>query len=696
MAKERSILCGDVAGGALPFGEKKPLSLRLWGIGENVFLRISDIRSQLLKDIPSPFHDLVEIASYVYCADQAVTRGGGGVDNFGDNWRRRLFFRIAVRNPDLWNSSPLKDQLIETLSFLSEDEYYFDFVKLKKQPHAQTHLEFDIDSPEEVILFSGGLDSLGGAVEEAVTNSRKIVMVTHKPTQKLNRRHRKLLELLSSAAAHPPMHIPVTMNKKKSLGREYTQRSRSFLYAALGATVAQMFNLRRIRFYENGIISFNLPLSTQVVGARATRTTHPQVINGFAKIFSTLSRKPFSVENPFLWKTKTEVIDDIVKAGCADTIKFATSCTHTWEMTKLRTHCGTCSQCIDRRFAVLAAGAQEYDPAEAYGVDLLVGERDEGEPKTMLAAYVETANELTDMNALAFFGRYGEAARVLKHLNGSPDAAALHIYELHHRHARYITKVIDDAIAQNRSAIRKRQLPPNCLLRLVCDASGVQAGLENPEPTPICELVDNYFCIKGQCWAIRYNGNEEKIYTPDIGFYHLQILLENPGTTFSASALDVMVRRMTKNEPCGSVSAGETPTEEGVSVLGQTDAGPVLDEDAVRAYHTRLNEIEDELGDARANNDLGKTDDLESEKGWIESELASAKGPGGAIRKLGDDRDKVRIRVGNAIHRALRKIKQYDKPLADHLQKPILNLGHTLNYVPRDGLTWSSTPNQTK
>lgn len=614
MANERSILCGDVTREALPFNEKKPLSQRLWGTGENVSLRIKDIDSQLLKNIPSPFHDLIEIATYIYCADQAITRGGDGVDNFGEDWRRRMFFRIAVRNPDLWNSSPLKDHLIETLSFLSEDEYHFDFVKLEKRPLTQTHLKFDVDPPEEVVLFSGGLDSLGGAVEEAVINSRKIVMVTHKPTHKLNRRHRKLLELLSSAATHQPLHIPVVINKDKSLGREYTQRSRSFLYAAQGATVAQMFNLHRIRFYENGVISFNLPISTQVVGARATRTTHPQVINGFANIFSTLSGKPFTVENPFLWKTKTEVISGIVKAGCADTIKFASSCTHTWVMTKLRTHCGTCSQCIDRRFAVLAADAGKHDPKEAYGVDLLIGERKEGEPKTMMAAYVETANEIVDMSALDFFGRFGEAARVLKHLNGSPDTTGLQIYELHRRHAQYITKVIDDAIAQNRSAIRKRQLPSSCLLRLVCDSSGVDTGLKYVDPTPDSELVENYICIKGQCWAIRYDGNLERIYTPDIGFYHLQTLLENPGVTFSASELDVIVRRVTKNELCVSVSAGETPTDEGVSVLGQSDAGPVLDEHAIDSYLIRLNEIEKELEEALANNDLGKSEALETDK----------------------------------------------------------------------------------
>jgi hypothetical protein len=151
---------------------------------------------------------------------------------------------------------------------------------------------------------------------------------------------------------------------------------------------------------------------------------------------------------------------------------------------------------------------------------------------------------------------------------------------------------------------------------------------------------------------------------------------------------------MTKDELCASISAGETPADEGVSVLGQSDAGHVLDEHAVRSYRIRLNEIENELEEARANNDLGKSDALETEKGWIESELANAQGLGGAIRKLGDDRNKVRNRVGNAIRRALKKIKQYDRPLSEHLQKPILNLGHTLSYVPRDGLTWSSTTNQ--
>ena len=45
-------------------------------------------------------------------------------------------------------------------------------------------------------------------------------------------------------------------------------------------------------------------------------------------------------------------------------------------MTKLHPHCGQCSQCIDRRFAILAAGQDEDDPEDAYKVDLLLDGRE--------------------------------------------------------------------------------------------------------------------------------------------------------------------------------------------------------------------------------------------------------------------------------------------------------------------------------
>lgn len=47
-----------------------------------VHLQIEDISGGLMQDIPEQWIDLVEIATYVYIADQAVSRGGEASCNY--------------------------------------------------------------------------------------------------------------------------------------------------------------------------------------------------------------------------------------------------------------------------------------------------------------------------------------------------------------------------------------------------------------------------------------------------------------------------------------------------------------------------------------------------------------------------------------------------------------------------------------
>jgi len=702
MPTDRAILCGSVGDGALPFRDDRPLRLRMWGPHRNVHLTIQDVRQAMIKAVPAVFLDLIDIAVYVYCADQAVRRGGDGVEDFGEHWRRNFFFRIPVREPQAWKNQAVLNYLVSTLSFLSEDEYHFEFEQLPNDPTLQRYLEFDSTPYEgiadEVMMFSGGLDSLGGAVQEAITDKRRVLLVNHRSTTKLNRRHRELLSLLREAAGDcRPLHIPVRINKKKYLGCEYTQRSRSFLYAALGATIATMVGLNRLRFYENGVVSMNLPPSPQVVGARATRTTHPQVLNGYSSLLTALAGRRFIVENPFLSRTKTDVLKLIGDAGCGKLIKHSTSCTRTWKRTKQHPHCGVCSQCIDRRFAVLASGQEANDPGDAYEVDLLVGDRVGDEPRTMLASYLETANEIESMDALQFFSRYGEASRVIRHLGGNPNLAAMQVFDLHRRHAKQVTGVVDQAIAKNRSAIRKRELPGSCLLRLVYDSG--PSGHENPliasdaAPAPVRPV--NYFCRKGKCWAIRFDGQDERVYTPDIGFHYLQVLFDSPGRPLSASQLDCAIRRATKELRMRVAKPSDLQDVASIPVSDGMEADQVLDREGHENLATRLAEIEKAIPVFQASsspNRLDELEELENEKTWITSELRKASGIKGRKRQLGGDRNRVRNRVCNAIRRAIAQIRQYDARLSEHLQKPVLNLGHTISYVPRDDLAWANAP----
>ena len=384
MENEQFIICGEETKSMAAQRGAGALCLHLYGADDDhkVTLEIEDIRQQMFKDVPTRLRDLLDIATYVFAADQAVLRGANEVETFGASWRRRFHFVVPVGDLEFWRSDETKRCLAEMLGFLSDDHYDFEFVQVTKRPSLQGFLKNlnnqgeMLGFPEQVFLYSGGLDSLGGAAEEIVNQKRRVILVNHRATEKLDKRYQTIRELLDKKATNnPPVHIRVTVHKKKWMNKEHTQRSRSFLYVTLGATIANMLGQSNVRFYENGIVSMNLPICAQVVGGKATRSTHPRVLHEFGELLSRVLGTPFVVQNPFHWKTKGEVIDLIVRSGCPELIAPSISCTHIWEMTNEHSHCGTCSQCVDRRFAVIAANAEQHDRAEQYAVDVFTQSR---------------------------------------------------------------------------------------------------------------------------------------------------------------------------------------------------------------------------------------------------------------------------------------------------------------------------------
>jgi len=466
------ILCGGVPA-RLGVKPDNSVLLDLGGDEPNVDLEIDNISRRLVSNVPAILADLVEIASYVYCADQAVRRGGEGVLVFGAEWRRNFFFHIPVRRPSIWSSPAVLHALQKTLAILSEDNYEFHFRQRINAAPIQQYLTLsDADSTvqevDEVLLFSGGLDSLGGTVQEAVLNERRVALVSHRSNSKVFSRQRKLVEGLDGICKHNPvLHVPVWVHQSGTGGREYTQRSRTFLYASLGAAVAQVFGLKRLRFYENGVVSLNLPISEQVIGARATRTTHPQVLNGFGTLFSLLLEETFTVENPFLWVTKTEVVNLIGDAGCSNLIEHSVSCTHTREQTTERPHCGRCSQCISRRFATLASRFSTSDPQDLYHHDLLTAPREPAKDLTLVESFIRTATNIGSMNDGQVIEHFGEVSRMLRHVRPlSADRVAERVIQLYRRHSSEVSGVMDEAISTHASDIREGKLPATCAILL--------------------------------------------------------------------------------------------------------------------------------------------------------------------------------------------------------------------------------------
>jgi len=648
--------------------------------------------------VPTQFHDLLEIATYVYSADQAIKRGADQVDNFGDGWRRDLHFVVPVRNLEFWRTSNVLETLRSTLGFLSDDNYQFDFIQMEQDHAIQEYLEFNdtqqvFGLPEQVVMFSGGLDSLAGVVEEVLTQKRRVVLVTHKSTPKLNNRHRNMqARLAAKAGENVPHHIGVRVNKAKGLNHEYTQRSRSFLFMSIGATIAKMLGLKSLRFYENGVISLNLPVCAQVAGGRATRTTHPRVMQGFQEIISLVAGEPFTIENPFIWKTKADVVEVITKAGCSDLIAHSMTCTHTWEMTNQHTHCGGCSQCIDRRFAVLAAKADQFDPADHYKMDVFTQSRDKGEDKIMAAAYLERANQVNTLTDVSqFLASYPEVNRVFRYLDGSNAQSAQRVFDLYKRHANEVTGALDVMVGRNLTAIRERTLPGDCLLRTVYESGSVisVSAVASTEKRP-----DNIFRMRGGVWEASFLGREVILLQGvDKGAKYINLLLAYPDRETSVFEI-VCGSEIGAVESTVNTGLEHDDIEDGYQVsvgvpLG--DAGLVADRKAIQQYRGRFNDLISDKADAEADGDHDRLEEIQIEMAQLAAAVTGAVGKGGKLRKVADKRKNVRDAFRNAVNRAITHIEKYDKPLSVHLTESIKH-GNDVTYRPEIAVTWEVRP----
>lgn len=672
MAAERVVLCGHRADAAGVPGSAEAVPLRADGREPNVSVKFGDLRQGVYTEVPPAFLDLVDVATYVYAADQAVPRTGGG--DFEPCWRRNLVFRVPVRVPDLWRSAPVQDALVSTLSFLSEDEYRFEFEPAADPPPAPYYFDFGTTAfdglVEEVGLFSGGLDSLAGAVQEAVVDRRKVLLVNHrsnpKPGPQYDRLTARLAELAGAAA---PFHLSVRINKRKELSRDAHQRARSFLYAAVGAAFAHVVGLGRVRFYENGVMSLNLPLGGQEVGARATRTTHPRVLAGMSRLFTALAGRPLVVENPFFDLTKTDVVRLVADAGCGDLIGLTRSCVRTRGSTIEHPHCGDCSQCLDRRFAVLAADQAGHDPADRYAVDLLTGGRPGEASRTLLAAYVETANRVERMTADEFFREFGEAYRAVRHLPGPPAEAARRVHALYRRHAGQVCGGLDRALASFGSAghLRRGTLPPTCLVRLMLD-DGEPAVEEPPRQTE----APNRFRRRGQAWDVRFAGREDMILLPSRGAAYLHALLGRP--LAAIRSVDLLLDAV-KEQRAGREAAG--------------DAGEATDKDSLAAYRQKVLDLDEEIDRAKRTGDTVMQDVAERERQAILGHLKRVSGLKGQARKAGADLERIRKSVTNAVGRAVSAIRSTCPGMADHLEAH-LTRGVECRYCPPTGVTWET------
>jgi hypothetical protein len=143
------------------------------------------------------------------------------------------------------------------------------------------------------------------------------------------------------------------------------------------------------------------------------------------------------------------------------------------------------------------------------------------------------------------------------------------------------------------------------------------------------------------------------------GFGYLRALLSRPG--LAVAALDL-------------VGAGQG------TVLA-SGLGEVVDRSALAAYRQRLRDLDDELADADARSDQGRSQLLYEERAALLAEVARATGLGGRSRTTGSSEERARVAVRKAITVAIDRVGTVDPALSRHLRASV-RTGLTCSYDP--------------
>jgi TatD DNase family protein len=336
----------------------------------NITLRQIKMEKLLGKELSTKSKDLLRLAGYFYVADTQAPRN--------QQWRRRIHFIVPVEEVELWKD--MAQQLSYTLSFLSGDCISVEFYRCQpmdcanvKHPKPLTPNETATDC---ACLLSGGIDSFAGVLK-LVKDKHRPIVISHFSQSSVATVQKELLDFIRKK--HPNdavLHLQLKIGKNKPPGEgekenqlshncENTQRTRSFLYFSMAAVAAMESGVDKLFITENGVSTFNLPITQAYASTRCGRPTHPRNIYNFNRIINRLYGKDVSMSNRYVFNTKGEFIAATIETPEEEKVlEKTTTCPRFWfrlnndERTTnpLVNNCGLCYECLLRLASIHAAG----------------------------------------------------------------------------------------------------------------------------------------------------------------------------------------------------------------------------------------------------------------------------------------------------------------------------------------------------
>ena len=331
-----------------------------------IFTNITDIwyRMDCLR-IDAIYEDLFIIGISIFSLDKRIDRR-----LFKDCWTRDIYVSIPVLEYDKWKKTSTKWE--KMLRFLTGDIWHIEFRKSEKVYSLREHpnrKHLNVQGCNCVCLFSGGLDSLCGAIK-LLENGSSPCLLGHNEYPKLRKKQNEFAEIFKNIYSKQKVDFisftansraPISSAKGKLNGSENTSRGRSLLFLCAALSIAGILG-KEVPVYipENGFIGLNVSLTKSRKGTCSTRTTHPYFLSQFNSIL-----KNVGIDHPiinfFAFNTKREVVNHVKHTeaflNCyADTISCSHPCLARYNKSggnEFPINCGYCYPCLIRKSSVL-------------------------------------------------------------------------------------------------------------------------------------------------------------------------------------------------------------------------------------------------------------------------------------------------------------------------------------------------------
>lgn len=331
------------------------------------------LAADVRRDLPAPpsqtSWDFLSIALAVFAADRFVLRSKAE-----DGWTRVIHLRVAVADPDRWKAQ--ETRLAAAFRFLTGDVWTVEVVGGGARP---PDFPPRLNDRDEICLFSGGLDSLLGAIRLQQLG-RSPMLVSQGSPKEIGPQER-----LAQALGLTFHRFEGRVNERWRAPYEPSTRGRSILFFAYGVVAASSCGLSCVHVPENGLIAINAPLTRRRIGSLSTRTTHPHFLAELNAMFVECGLG-VDLRNMFEACTKGEMLKECEHPDKEALAARSYSC---GKGKRLNRQCGRCVPCLIRRASIKEAGLK--DLTQYYCVDIGTAPRHDD----VLAARLATVKVLS-------------------------------------------------------------------------------------------------------------------------------------------------------------------------------------------------------------------------------------------------------------------------------------------------------------